>query len=257
MIKNIKIGIKILTEYFNLMNEIYENLDIIDYIEISIKPNFNIEDLKKIKEVKLPYAIHLPNSNSGIDFGEVKREKDNSKFLKNVNENIDLFKTLNPICYIIHPESGDQEYSIMNLKKIELRPLAIENMPIKGIRGEKLLGYDLDTIEVFFNEIQDLELCFDINHAIKAATTKNEDYISFIRNFLNFRRPILFHIASGDLNVGIDNHLHLDEGDYDITQIKKILLDYKDIVHLTFETPRNVDNKIEDDLKNMNVFINS
>ncbi len=257
MIKNIKIGIKISTENFNLLDEIYENLDIIDYTEISIKPNFKTDDLNKIREVKLPYAIHLPNSNFGIDFGEVNYEENNSKFLKNVNLNKDLFKTLNPICYIIHPESGDQAYSIMNLKKIGLKPLAIENMPIKGIRGEKLVGYDINTLELFFKEIQDLELCFDINHAIKAATTKKEDYLEFIRNFLNFRKPILFHIASGDLNVEFDDHLHLDEGDYNITKIKRILLEFEEIVRLTFETPRSVKNSIKEDLTNINIFIKS
>ncbi len=255
MIKNIKFGVKISKGTINLLEEIYNNLDIIDFIEITIKPNFNLRDLKWIKELKTPFAIHLPNSNYGINFGEVKYEENNSNFTRSINQNLALFKTLNPICYIIHPESGDQQYSIKNLKKIQLSPLAIENMPIKGIHGEKMIGYDIESLKGFFDEIQNLEFCFDINHAIKAATTKKVDYLKFIREFLNFRNPIIFHIASGDLNVHFDDHLHLDEGNYDLNAIKNILFEYKENIHLTFETPRNVENKIEDDLRNMRIFI--
>lgn len=255
MIRNIKLGIKISTDNFNLIPEIYDNQDLIDYIEISIKPDFNIEEIKLINNIKLPYAIHLPNSNKGINFGDVNQDKNNLEFLKNLNENMDMFNKLNPICYIIHPESGDLNYSIKNLKKIKLKPLAIENMPIKGIRGEKLLGYDPDTLKIFFKVILDLEFCFDINHAIKASITLNEDYLLFLKKILKFKKPILFHIADGDLNVEIDNHLHLNEGEYNLNQIKKILLDFADIVHLTFETPRNLKNGINDDLKNMKIFL--
>jgi len=63
MIKNIKIGIKISTDNINLLSEIYANQGIIDFIEVILNPKFELQDIYAIKKFKLPYAIHLPNSN--------------------------------------------------------------------------------------------------------------------------------------------------------------------------------------------------
>ena len=136
----------------------------------------------------------------------------------------------------------------------KIKPLALENMPKIGIRGEKLLGYDLNSLNIYFSRINYLEFCFDINHAIKAAISMKKDYISFIKEFLGFKKPILFHISGGNLSIEIDEHLSLEEGQYDLSEIKKILFNYDGNVNLTFETPRNYERKISDDLKNMELF---
>ena len=49
-----------------------------------------------------------------------------------------------------------------------------------------------------------MELCFDINHAIKASITLNKDFELFLKEFLSFKKPIVFHIASGDSSEEID-----------------------------------------------------
>lgn len=254
MIQNINVGIKISTKNFNLLPEIYLNDKIIDFIEIILDPEFTTKDIRIIKSLEMPYAIHFPNSNNGIDFGDLTKNKENIEFIDRINQYKNKLSDLKPICYIIHPESGDIELSIVNIQKFKIEPLALENMPILGIHGEKMLGYDANSLNLYFKCIEKLKFCFDINHAIKAAISMKRDYLLFIKEILEFKKPILFHISGGNLNIETDEHLALDEGKYNLSKIKKVLLKYKHNVNLTFETPRNYENKINDDLKNIEFF---
>ena len=253
MIQNIKFGIKIASKNFDFLPEIYNNHEMIDFIEIILLPEFTSWDIEVIKNLKLPYAIHIPNSNYGIDFGNINSSYENLVYINKINEYKDV---LTPICFIIHPESRDIEFSIKNIKKLKIKPLALENMPVKGFHDEELLGHDINSLKQFFEEIQNLEFCFDINHAIKAAISLKRDYIMFIKDFLIFKKPILFHISGGNLNIEIDEHLALDKSQYNLFEIKKLLLNYGNVVNLTFETPRNYENRIDDDLLNMKLFKN-
>ena len=257
MHKNINLGIKISIRNFNFLDEIYANRDLIDFIEIILLPDFNEEDLNSIKNLKLPYVIHLPNSNNRIDFGNINWQNNNLRFIQKINQFENVIIKLKPICYIIHPESGDINLSISNIKQLNLKPLAIENMPLKSLLGGDLLGYDVKNLRNYFKCINELEFCFDINHAIKAAISLNVDYLNFIKKFLTFKKPIIFHISGGNLNIETDEHLSLDKSKYPLSKIKKILFKFGSVVNLTFETPRNYKKYIEDDLKNIRFFINS
>jgi len=254
MIKNILFGVKISTNNFDLLSEIYANLELIDFIEVILDPEFSVRDIYKIKDLQIPYVIHLPNSNNGIDFGYLNNNDNNNSLIKRVNQNLVHFNKLTPICYILHPESGNIDLSIQNIKRLKIAPLAMENMPFKGIHGRNLLGYDPNSLKIYFEKIKNLEFCFDLNHAIKAAISMKKDYLAVIKEFLKFKKPILFHISGGNLDIEIDEHLAIDEGQYNITKIKEILLNYKNNIKLTFETPRNYEKKIDDDLKNMEFF---
>lgn len=254
MIKNIKIGIKIATKNLEFIPEIYTNHKLIDYIEIIIMPDFTSNDIYIIKDLKIPYAVHIPNINYGINFGDFNKNDNNIKYINKINQFKDV---LSPFCCIVHPESGDLDLSIANINKLKFKPIALENMTLKSLFGGTLLGYDPETLKLYFKRIKDLEFCLDINHAIKTAISKNIDYLEFIKKLLSFRKPIIFHISGGSLNKEVDEHLPLIESQYNLTEIKKILLNYGNIVNLTFETPRNYKNKIEDDLKNIKIFIKS
>jgi len=252
MINNIKIGIKLSTKNFELLPYIYSNQNLIDFIEVILIPEFTPNDIEVIKNLQLPYAIHIANVNYGIDFGDINKNKANIEYINKLNN----FKSeLDALCYILHPESGDIELSIKNIKKLKIKPLALENMPLKGIFGKNLLASDPELMKPFFQKIPYLEFCFDINHAIKAAISKKLEYLLFINKFLKFKNPIIMHIAGGNLNSEFDEHLPLDKSQYDLIKIKRILLNYNSIINLTFETPRNYDRNIEDDLRNFEIFI--
>ena len=173
MIKNINLGIKISTRNFELIPEIYKNQDVIDFIEIILMPKFTPKDIKIIKDLKMVYVIHVPNSGSEIDFGDINSSTNNSEYIEKINQ---YKHDLSPLSFIVHPESGDIDLSIENFKKLEIKPISIENMPYRSLSGGILLGYDPQSLNKYFEEINDLELCFDINHAIKAAISKKINY---------------------------------------------------------------------------------
>ncbi|MFX1451344.1 MAG: TIM barrel protein [Promethearchaeota archaeon] len=253
MKKKIKFGIKIANRNFNLIPEIYNHKNIIDFIEIILMPNFTSYDIEFIKTLELPYAIHFPNSNYGIDFGNINLNIQNSEFIEKINS---FNKELHPICYIVHPESGDISLSIKKIKSLKIKPIALENMPVKSLIEGNLLGYDINSLQTYFKRINNLEFCLDINHAIKTATTKKIDSLAFIKKLLEFKKPIIFHISGGNIKNEFDEHLPLYEGNYNISEIKEILMGLEN-VNLTFETPRNNENNIKDDLVNMDFFIKS
>lgn len=257
MLKNIRFGIKIAINDFDWLPEIYAHPKEFDFIEVIFPPNFTAKDIKLIRNLELPYSIHLPNSNHGIDLGDIKRDNENSAWIKRINKFSDNLDKLNPICYIIHPESGDIELSIINIKKLKIKPIALENMPVKGIYGGDLLGYDPNSLKLYFERIHDLEFCFDITHAIKAAFSMKIDPLSLIRRFLEFKKPILFHISGGKINVEVDEHLSLEKGEYNLSEIKKILSNCNYKINMTLEIPKNFDIRILNDLKNQEFFKNA
>jgi len=257
MHKNIKFGIKISTKDFHLLPVIYNHDNLIDFIEVIIFPDFIDADLDNLNLIELPYCIHLPNSNYGIDFGNIRKQQENKIFIQKINRFKKKFKELTPFCYIVHPESGDIDLSISNIKKLKVRPIAIENMPLKSLLGGELLGFNVKSLDEFFQKISNLEFCFDINHAIKASYSLQIDHISFIKEFLKYKQPLIFHIAGGDPKIGVDEHLNLSEGAYDLSEIKDILFNYGKEIFLTFETPRNNNDGIADDLKNFKIFLES
>ena len=253
MIENIKLGIKIATKNFDFIPEINVNKDLIDFIEIILMPEFNSDDINSINELKFPYVIHIPSSNYGIDFGDKEKNKNNEAYIQKLNQ---ICGKLTPICYIVHPESGDMNLSIKNLKKIKAKPLALENMPKKSLKNGDLLGYDINQLKEYFKQIPNLEFCFDLNHAIKAAISMNLKSFDYMQQLIDYKKPIIFHLSGGNLNVEADEHLPLNEGQYDLRLIKNFLLSLDYELYLTFETPRNYEKKSEDDIKNMKLFIN-
>jgi hypothetical protein len=255
MIDNIKFGIKINTDEFHLLPEIYDNQDIIDFIEVIIPPDFSRDDLTIIRDFKLPYSIHFPHLKQNIDFGNSKQAGYNQKFIKKVNAHKKTFDQLQPFCYIVHPESGNLEMSVENIRQLHIKPLAIENMPYKISSGGNRLAHVPETIGPYFEKIPDIEFCLDLNHAVKTAISESLDYIELIKRFMMLKKPIHFHIADGDVNSEYDEHLGIGRGNYNISALKNILYEFGSVVHLTFETPRINKQSIEDDLRNMKAFI--
>ncbi|MBN1802238.1 MAG: sugar phosphate isomerase/epimerase [Candidatus Lokiarchaeota archaeon] len=254
MIENIKLGIKLSLNRLDLLHEIYQNDGTIDFIEILLPPDFKAEDLSNFENLSLPYNFHLPHFTKRIDFGNEKQAKHNQEFIKRVDANLEVFNSLNPTSYIVYPESGDLQLSIFNLKKLNIQPLALENMPYKSLAGGTCLAHDPDSILSFFQYMPKLQFCLDLNHAVKTSVSFSQDYLELIRNFIKIRRPIHFHISDGNFTSELDEHLPLGKGEYDLRAIKNILFELGSDVSLTFETPRNNKHSIEEDLVNMKYF---
>jgi len=238
--KQIKFGLKLWSTNINLIEEASGliNDDYFNYIELTFIPNTEVNPFKK---KNISYILHLPTNNHGFNIGIAKRIKEKIKIIK---EGIKWADQLNSKYIIIHPGFGSLNDAKSILKKIKDKRIIIENMPKYGLKHEDMLGYNPEQIEEL--KMNKFGFCFDLNHAIKAAVSLNYDYKDFINKFSKIK-PDLFHISDGKLNIEIDEHLQINEGDYDwdflINYIKKSGCEY-----ITLETPRKT---LNDDLINI------
>ena len=238
--EDIKFGLKLWSTNIEFIEEAQGliNDDYFDYIELTFIPVTKI--IPFIKN-NISYILHMPTSNHGFNLGNDEKTVEKIKIIK---KSIEWGNRLNAKYIIIHPGFGSLDKSKEILKNIDDDRFIIENMPKIGIKNQKMLGYN--PLQIKDLKMNKFGFCFDLNHAIKASISLNEDYKEFINKFSKIK-PNMFHISDGKLNTQIDEHLPIGDGDYDwqflIDYIKKSSCKY-----VTLETPRKT---LKDDLKNL------
>jgi len=66
------------------------------------------------------------------------------------------------------------------------------------------------------------KLCFDVNHAISSVLELKEDYLEFIKKFLELDIAH-YHLGGQKIRDKDVTHLHFDESEIDLKEIFKIL----------------------------------
>lgn len=237
----INFGLKLWSKNYNLLGEAKRLIEkrIFHYIELMVLPDSNIVHFQKIK---VPYIIHIPSENWGVNIADKNKEKFN---LEAISECMKWADLLGAKYLVLHPGFGEIERAKNFLKKIKDSRILIENVPKVGINNEKMIGYTPEQIKTLMGS--KFGFCLDLNHAIKAATSLKEDYQDYIKDFLKLK-PKMFHIADGTLKEEKDEHLAIGSGGYDFRFLISCL--DKD-TYLTLETPRNNLNSFREDLGNL------
>lgn len=238
--KKINFGLKLWSTNTTLIGkaqELIEN-DYFDYIELTYIPKSNIDPFLD-KEIE--YLIHLPTDRHGVNIGNLDDFQENLEIVK---KGLKWADQLNARYAILHPGYGNLQDVMTFLNEIEDERILIENMPVKGLNRESMLGYSRKELSKLKNE--KFGFCLDLNHAIKAAISLNKDYKEFIREFMKLE-PQMFHMADGKLNFERDEHLHIGEGAYDWDFLIDIIKN-SNSKYVTLETPRET---LDDDIKNL------
>jgi len=231
-----------------------KNINLIDYAEYLIKTRtFQFieltiipgTDISPFLDRQIPFNIHLTPDSYGVNIADFKIREFNHRIINYCREWADQ---LNAQYIILHPGFGSLECAISVLEEYDDPRIIIENMPKKGIGGEKLVGFSPDQIKSLCQG--KFGLCLDLNHAIKAAMTLKKDYHQFIEEFLTLE-PVMFHISDGSLNIQVDEHLNFGEGEYPLQFLMSCLKRQKN-TYVTLETPR-ASNSLNDDLINLKV----
>tara|TARA_Y100000034_G_C6909557_1_gene423540 strand:- start:10329 stop:11069 length:741 start_codon:yes stop_codon:yes gene_type:complete len=242
--KGIKHGIKLWSTNTNLYNEVisaYKSEDF-DYLELFYIPDKE-EEIQKLIDDNVPIIIHAQLQDERVSF-----EKGVEIFRKtNIFSN-----KVNSKYIILHPwlKKKEEFIKFLDINK-ENNKLTIENVPKASIHegSGDLLGYKVEDIKEFL-EIGSFNFCLDINHAIKSATSQGIDYKEYLKKFLELK-PKIIHLGGGFKEKEEDEHLNLDEGNYDIRFIKE-LIKKSSAEYLTFEVPFK--EGIQNNLKNINYF---
>ncbi len=247
--KQLKIGLKLWSinhNWFSEAVELFKKKEF-DFIELYAVPGtYSPNQLAILKEAGIPVNIHASVEEQGLNL-MLENEK-NLEIFSEVRKFADFFGSE----YIVtHPGIGtDKEVLLRNLKRMDDPRLVIENVPRKSVfRDEPVYGYTYDMLQEILAR-SGKGFCLDFSHAIKSAKSQGIDAKDFILKLMTLK-PKVFHLTGGYLNTEIDEHLNLDEGDFDLQFIRQILKNEpKGVV---METPKS-GYGLENDLKNINYF---
>jgi hypothetical protein len=154
---------------------------------------------------------------------------------------------------IVHPGKAKNFKNFQdNLKKIDDQRILIENMAGLDIYGDLTFGYKFDDLKKIK---ENKEICFDFEKAIKSACYQEIDYKEFIVDCLKELKPNYFHISGGDFKSVKDEHLNLQEANFDLKWIKDKLnkLSQEKDIFLVFEVPKN-ESDLMNDVENMKFY---
>lgn len=238
-----KLGLKLWSTntgvYFEEAKRLYEK-GWFDYIELYVVPN-TLETIEKWKILNIPFTLHAPHFEHGINLAKKKYEETNIEIFEEVKT---FLTELDAKYVVVHSGlEGDIEETIRQLKAINLPKMLIENKPFKAPLGERKFcrGATIDEIKKIIKEIK-CGFCLDIGHAICTANFLQHPPYEYL-NQLNLLDPICYHLSDNFLTSAIDKHLHLGQGNYDLKKIFDIIDLNKNIA---IETEKNSKDNLND-----------
>jgi len=242
----IKYGIKLWTinKYcFPKAVKLYQD-GLIDFVELYVVPDETFKnDLDILRN--MPVHIHAPHSLHNFNIFELDKEKIDL-FQGQVIELADFF---NSKYIILHAGIGnDPKIFRKNIAKIYDKRITIENNPKMGLNDKICFGYSYNQLK-FIKEKCKLNICLDINHAIKSAVSEKKDYKKYIKDLFKLN-PKICHISDGTLKIEKDEHLGIGDGDYDFNFLGKCLKE-SNIEYVTMETPNTDLNSLKEYLENL------
>lgn len=223
-----KFGLKLWSvnkNYIDIAKQLYDE-NIYDYIELYAIPSSFDEYAHLWKPLNIPYIIHAPHFMHGINFSYEEKLNDNIKLAYEALKYADY---LSAEKIIFHPGiKGDYRQTASQIKMINDERILIENKPYNvAVETEALslndvcVGYNPEQIKYIMQE-SGAGLCLDIGHGICAANSLNEDYLSFLNEFISLN-PYMYHISDGDIKGTVDKHYNIGKGTFDFNALFSII----------------------------------
>lgn len=210
------------------------------YVELTPIPG---TDVDPFISYDLPYIIHATTERDGMNIGDRKKKALNEK---TILECISWANELKAPHIIMHPGYGSFEDAKDFLKSIADKRFLLENMPMKGLNGESMMGFSPEQLTGLSNTTG---YCLDFGHAIKAAASMKRPLEDLIEGLLSLN-PKMFHVSDGFLSKETDEHLNIGDGEYNFKYITSCIKRSAS-TKATLETPRKKRSSIEEDKKNL------
>jgi deoxyribonuclease IV len=234
-------GLKLGCKNINYTEDIFSFFEAgyFQYIELFAVPGSFNDTIGYWKQFPIPIIIHAPHSFAGMNLSLPEECENNKKKLKETFQFADALKSE---AIIFHSGvNGKIEETINQLRPFVDSRCLVENKPMKGLNGEKCIGYTSEEIKYIFNELN-IDFCFDFGHAICAANSIKREPFIFIKEFLELN-PHMYHLTDGDYTSEYDSHLHYGKGTFPIKELLKFVPNDK---KLTNEAKHNSELKLND-----------
>ncbi len=247
-----KIGLKLWSTNENYIQPALKlyNQNIYDYIELFSVPDSFLRCIEYWKDLNIPYIIHGPHFNVGLNFAKKENYNQNMKLVAETLKYADALKAEK---IIFHPGiSGTIEETARQLNQIQDVRILIENKPYYAPPEDFVCrGYSLEEI-YFLQKECGIGFCLDFGHAICAANAKSVDQLQYIKAFLTLN-PKMYHLTDGNYTGIYDEHLHLRRGSFPIDRILRLLP--KDAI-ITLETDKDSKDNLDDFIQDVTEFKN-
>lgn len=240
---DIKFGLKLWSKNYSLIGEA-ETLvktGFFQYIELMVVPD---TDIRPFQNKTLPFILHATSENWGFNIADQSKTDFNSKVLANC---FDWARKLDAPYIVLHPGFCDFNAAKKFLANIDDRRIAIENMPVVGENGEKMVGATVNQAKELMAD--KFGFCLDIGHVIKASASLKKDWRRAAAGWARLK-PAIIHICDGRLASEQDEHLNIGSGDFDFNFIAS-LIERSGAKFLSLETPRNDLGSLREDLDNL------
>ena len=215
-----------------------------DYIELFVESD-SLDSIPIWKDLKIPYVLHAPHSMSGLNPSRSACEVRNFELIGQVDE---YRKALKPKYIIFHPGSrGTATETIRQFCEIREkfpdlhRIMLVENKPMKGLKGERCVGFAPAEVERIAYECG-IEICLDFGHAVAASNSFGIPWEIIITEFL-WQEPAVYHFSDGDIKAEIDAHWNLGKGTYPLAKFAEMM---PGKAMVTLETEKSRENKLND-----------
>ncbi len=222
IIQNFNIGIKLWstnTDQINNIRTLYSE-GYCAYIELFAVPGTFITHAHAWQTLDIPFIIHAPHSQQGMNPALHDRALSNSRLIHETCLFADLLSA--PVI-VMHPGiGGDLNETVRQMRSFNDTRFAIENKPYWSLDGRSVCnGYSVGDISLIMKETG-VRFCLDFGHAISAANAQKIDYREVLQQFIALQ-PVIYHITDGDIDGVIDNHLNFGKGTYPLKELFALL----------------------------------
>ncbi len=244
MNKKFQYGLKLWSvntgSYKNEAQRLYDE-GLYDFIELYSVPG-SLETLTSWKMQDIPFVIHAPHYKYGLNLSNPELFDSNMDLVKLAQTFAD---GLNAEYIVFHPGSGGKiTETIRQVNLINDSRILVENKPYKTVpkmKADFCTGSRPEEIKMLL-ENTNAGFCFDIGHAIAAASSFNLDYIEYTREFITLN-PTLYHISDTDIQAEVDFHYNFGNGNMDTAGILELLPENSKI---TIETNKKSKHNLDD-----------
>ena len=243
-----KLGLKLwninTADYINEAQKLYKN-GIYDYIELYVLPG-NLEKLQAWRTLDVPFGIHAPHFQHGMNLSKKESFESNMKLYEEVKHYAD---ELNADYIIFHSGTdGDYKETARQLIHINDSRAIIENKPYKTlpfVEGDFYVGGKVEEIKYIMDTVG-CGFCLDIGHATSSANCQGIEPYSYIEEFMKLS-PSMYHLSDIDTTSDMDAHLNYRQGNLDFEMLFKIISENPKItIETNKKSKENLDDFIED-----------
>lgn len=209
------------------------------YIELFVVPESYHEHVGIWERLHIPYVIHAPHFDRGLNLAKRDNLKKNSILAQ---ETIQYADRLKANIIIFHPGiGGNIKETVYQLNKISDNRIVIENKPYFGYNDVICNGSTPEDI-AYLMATAHVGFCLDIGHAICTANAIKTDPMSYIHKFMSLT-PNMFHLSDGEYRGIHDHHDHMGMGNYPLNNITSLLPVNSTI---TVETDKDSTSQLDD-----------